>query len=33
MRTRGRLLDVLDKAENGPVVDEKDWDKQYINYR
>src|SRR4030065_1905501 len=25
------LLSVLDKAENGPVVDEKDWDLRYIH--
>ena len=24
------VLSVLDKAENGPVVAEKDWDRQYI---
>jgi len=30
MRTRGRLLDVLDKAETGPIVEEKDWDIEYI---
>ena len=26
------MLSVLDKAENGPVVEEKDWDLQYINH-
>ena len=30
MRTRGRLLDVLDKAETGPIVEEKEWDIEYI---
>ena len=25
------MLSVLDKAENGPVVEEKDWDQNYIN--
>lgn len=30
MRTRGRLLDVLDKAEHGPIVDEKTFDREYI---
>ena len=25
------VLAVLDKAENGPVVEEKDWDRGYIN--
>ena len=30
MRTRGRLLDVLDKAENGPIVEEQEWDVEYI---
>ena len=25
------LLSNLDKAENGPIVDEKDWDLRYIN--
>lgn len=27
------MLCVLDKAENGPVLDESDWDRQYINKR
>jgi methylamine--corrinoid protein Co-methyltransferase len=27
------LLAVLDKAENGPFVEEKDWDRQYINQK
>jgi len=30
MRTRGRLLQVLDKAENGPIVTETDFDRRYI---
>lgn len=30
MRTRGRLLEVLDKAENGPIVEEQEWDFDYI---
>jgi methylamine---corrinoid protein Co-methyltransferase len=25
------MLSVLDKAENGPVIEEKEWDRQYIN--
>ncbi len=25
------MLSVLDKAENGPILEEKDWDRQYIN--
>jgi len=25
------MLSVLDKAENGPVLDENDWDFNYIN--
>ena len=27
------MLSVLDKAENGPVVEEKDWDIKYINQK
>ena len=30
MRTRGRLLEVLDKAEQGPIVEEHEWDVEYI---
>ncbi len=30
MRTRGRLLNVLDKAETGPIVEEKEFDVEYI---
>ena len=30
MRTRGRLLQVLDKAETGPIVKEKEFDTEYI---
>ena len=33
MRTRGRLIDVLDKAENGPIVEEQEWDREYIQRR
>ena len=25
------MLSVLDKAENGPILEEKEWDRQYIN--
>jgi methylamine--corrinoid protein Co-methyltransferase len=30
-KTYEYMLSVLDKAENGPVVEEKDWDLKYIN--
>ena len=30
-KTYEYMLSVLDKAENGPVVEEKDWDIKYIN--
>ena len=30
-KTYDYMLSVLDKAENGPVVDEKDWDNRYIH--
>lgn len=30
MRTRGRLLQVLDKAETGPIVTEQDFDRYFI---
>ncbi len=30
MRTRGRLHSVLDKAETGPIVEEREFDVEYI---
>jgi len=30
MRTRGRLLQVLDKAETGPIISERDFDREFI---
>ena len=30
MRTRGRLHSVLDKAETGPIVEEREFDIEYI---